>query len=382
MIDVVVKKCERYHKEEIKRCIEEIFQQQNFERTLASLSSILLKPNLLGPYSPARAVTTHPIFVSALIEILRDYSLEISLLDNPGGTAGYKRVVKETGMQDLTTRYGVKLLDPASAGVCTFTRSLGDIGDLEFIISKPFMESEAIINLPKLKTHTLTLFTGAVKNCYGVVPGLAKSNYHRIAPNPAKFAELIANIYDLVHDKIIFNLMDGIIGMEGEGPSSGDPKHFDVIIGSKDGVALDYAAARMIGFKPERIPTIVSAARITKVALSGVKVCGDVDAGYRIKNVNIRKSKFSHFVLKNFSYPFIGIFRKLFWSHPAFIPEKCTRCKICVRSCPAQALSLEKDDKIPQLDPQKCILCLCCVELCPENAAYMKKSFIGRFLIK
>jgi uncharacterized protein (DUF362 family)/Pyruvate/2-oxoacid:ferredoxin oxidoreductase delta subunit len=382
MIEVVAKKCKAYHKDEIKRCIAEIFQHQRFEKTLASLSSILLKPNLLGPYSPERAVTTHPVFLSALIEILRDYSIKISLLDNPGGTAGYKKVVKETGMRDITTGYGVELIDPAYVGVRRFTRPLANIGEVEYIISKPFVESEAIINLPKLKTHTLTLFTGAIKNCYGVVPGLAKSNYHRIAPNPANFAELIANIYNLVRDKIIFNLMDGIVGMDGEGPSSGDPKHFGIILGSKDAVALDYSAARMIGFKPEKIPTIVIAAKITKVALSEVRISGDVDKEYRIKNVNIRRSKISHFVLKNFSYPFIGIFRRLFWSHPAFMPEKCTRCQICVRSCPTQALSVEKNDTTPQLDPQKCILCLCCVELCPENAAYMKKSFIGRFLIK
>jgi uncharacterized protein (DUF362 family)/NAD-dependent dihydropyrimidine dehydrogenase PreA subunit len=382
MINVVVKKCSGYNKEEIKHCIAEIFRQEKLEKRLASLNSILLKPNLLGPYLPARAVTTHPVFISALIEILLDYSIKISLLDNPGGTAGYKKVVKETGMQDLTTRYGIKLLDPISAGVVTFTRNLAGTGDVEFILSKPFVESEAIINLPKLKTHTLTLFTGAIKNCYGAVPGLAKSNYHRIAPNPARFAELIANIYDLVHNKIIFNLMDGIIGMDGEGPSSGDPKHFDVILGSKDGAALDYVAARLIGFNPEKIPTIVFAASLTKVVLSEVKVCGDADTEYRIKDVNIRRSKFSHFVLKNFSYPFIGIFRRLFWSHPAFISEKCTGCKICIRSCPAQALSLEKNDEVPQLNPKKCILCLCCIELCPENAVYMKKSFIGRFLIK
>ncbi len=382
MIEVVARRCKNYNKEKIKQILYEIFSSQKFSNRLNNLDSVLLKPNLLGPYSPEKGITTHPEFISALIEILHDYNIKVSLLDSPGGTIRYKEVLQKCGILDLTQRYNFEILDPTNSGICKFSRNTDSLGKIEYIISKPFVECQAIINLPKLKTHTLTLFTGAIKNCYGVVPGLAKSNYHRIAPNPTEFAKIVVDIYKIVKDKIVFNLMDGIVGMDGDGPSSGDTKNFGVILGSYNAVALDFCASRMMGYNPKKIPTIKFAADQAQISFDDIKLIGDFSKNFILKNVSIRKSKITNLILGGLSTPFKSVFQKLFWAYPNYNPEKCTRCGICVKSCPTSALKISKESPIPQLSREKCILCLCCIEMCPENAAYLEKSFIAKYLIK
>jgi uncharacterized protein (DUF362 family)/Pyruvate/2-oxoacid:ferredoxin oxidoreductase delta subunit len=410
MLEVVARRCKSYDREKIKQILYEIFSSQKFLNRLNNLDSVLLKPNLLGPYSPEKGITTHPEFIAPIIEILKDYKIKISLMDNPGGTVSYKKVLHDTGMEDLSKKYDIEILNSAISGIRKFKKSTsvrqlpvrcpdnsrfnrggmegGADENIEYIISKPFVECEAIINLPKLKTHNLTLFTGAIKNCYGTVPGLAKSNYHRIAPNPTEFAKIIVDIYSIIKDKIVFNLMDGIVGMDGDGPSSGDTKNFGVILGSYDSVALDFCASRMMGYNPKKIPTIRFAAEKSRVSLQDIELKGDFDKNFKLENVNIRKSKITNLILDGFSKPLKGIFQKFFWSYPDFLPEKCTKCGNCVKFCPASALTISsgspdgKESPIPQLDRDKCILCLCCIEICPENAVYMRKSFLGKFLIK
>ncbi|MEA3475424.1 MAG: DUF362 domain-containing protein [Candidatus Cloacimonadota bacterium] len=396
MLEVAAKRCKNYNREKIKQIIYEIFSSQKFLNRLNNLDSALLKPNLLGPYSPEKGITTHPEFIAAVIEILKDYNIKISLLDNPGGTVKYEKVLHDTGMEDLSKKYDIEILYSAISGIRKFKKFTSEklIENIEYIVSKPFVECQAIINLPKLKTHTLTLFTGAIKNCYGVVPGLAKSSYHRIAPNPTKFAKIVVDIYKIVKDKIAFNLMDGIVGMDGDGPSSGDTKNFGVILGGTDAVALDFCASRMMGYNPKKIPTIKFAADQTQISLDDIRLIGDFSENFTLKNVNIKKSKITNLILRGLSTSFKNVFQKIFWAYPTFDPEKCTKCGICVKSCPTSALKISsvspissgspdgKDSTIPQLSREKCILCLCCIEMCPENAAYLEKSFIAKYLIK
>ena len=375
MIEVVAKKCQNYDMKKLKNHFSEIFYSTNFLNKLKSLNSVLLKPNLLGPYSPEKGVTTHPVFIAALVELLKDYNVEISLFDNPGGNLKYNEVLQKCGMSDLAKKYDIEILEPVNSGIYKFDK------EPEYIISKPFLDCQAIINLPKLKTHTLTLFTGAIKNFYGIVPGLAKSEYHRIAPNPTKFAKIVVDIYSIVKDKIIFNLMDGIIGMDGSGPSSGNSKNFGVILGSSDAIALDFCASKMMGYNPKKIPTIMFAAERYGISHQEIQLQGDFEETYKLENVNIRESKITNKIIRLFSSPFKGFIRKFFWAYPDFLPDKCYKCGNCVKSCPVSALKISEESFIPELNRDKCILCLCCIEICPENAVSLKKSLLGKILL-
>ena len=249
-------------------------------------------------------------------------------------------------------------------------------------MSKAFIDAEAIINLAKLKTHMYTLYTGAIKNFYGIIPGLAKSNLHRLAPNPKKFAEFVVDIYEIIQDKVAFNLIDGIIGMDGNGPSTGDVKKFNLVLGSKNAIALDYYASKFMGFEPEKIPITRITAEREGLDFNDFKLSGDFEENFVLPNCNIQASKRKNLLLNLLTVPLKGVIKRFFWIIPYFDPKKCIQCKACVKFCPGKALTLDANGLAPKLDTQKCILCMCCVEICPEHAVSLKKSFLGKMLIQ
>ncbi len=361
MKKVFAKKCFTYDKEKIKKLFNEIFLSDKFDEKLKSINSILLKPNLLGAFAAERAVTSHPIFIAALIEILQDYQISISLFDNPGGNAKFQDVIEKTGMKPLAEKYNITILQPGSE-----IQKFGS--DPEYIISKHFLDFQGFINLSKMKTHSYTLFTGAIKNTYGIVPGLAKANYHKLAPNPVNFSHFIVDIYDIIKDKILFNLMDGIYGMDGDGPSRGKAKNFGVILGGKNAIALDFCASRMMGYEASKIPIIKIAAQSSNLNLNDIKLEGNFDENYHLPDVNIKTSKRMNILLRTLSNPVKGLIHKFLWAIPEFDPEKCTKCGECVNFCPASALKITSDSPVPQLNSKKCLLCLCCLEICSQNA--------------
>jgi len=376
MYNVIAKKCQTYDIQTLKDKIAQIFSETGFDNKLSTISSILLKPNLLGAYQPDRAITTHPNIAAAVIEILKDHGIKIALMDNPGGTVTQKKVYQQTRMADLVKTYAIEIKYSLHDGIYHFNKKT------RYTINKSFIDSEAIINLCKMKTHMYTLFTGAIKNFYGVIPGLAKSNLHRLAPNPTKFAEFVVDIYELVKDRVVFNLMDCILGMDGDGPSAGEVKKFGLLIGGENAVAVDYFASRIMGFKPEKIPITRITAKRQGLNFSEFSLTGDIADSYLLENCNIQKSKRKNRILNMLSVPLKGVIMRFFWTIPYFNEEKCVRCNACVKFCPAKALTLEQNDATPQLDPQKCILCMCCIEICPEQAISLKKSFLGKMLIK
>jgi len=376
MYKVIAKKSSTYDITKLKKVIDSIFTETDFYPTLKSLSSVLLKPNLLGAYPPDRAITTHPNLVAAVIEILKDHKISISLMDNPGGTVSAMKAYQITGMENLAKLYGITLINPVKNGIYTYNKNA------KYTVNKAFIDAEAIINLAKLKTHMFTLFTGAIKNFYGTIPGLAKSNLHRLAPNPKKFAEFVVDIYEIIKDKVVFNLIDGIIGMDGDGPSTGDVKKFDIVLGSKNAIALDYFASKFMGYKPEKIPITRIAVEREGMDFNDFKLSGDFDENFVLPNCNIQAAERKNRILNLLSVPLKGFIKRFFWTIPYFEPKKCVQCKACVNFCPGKALTLEENDLAPKIDPQKCILCMCCIEICPVNAVSLKKSFLGKMLIQ
>ncbi|OPX25156.1 MAG: hypothetical protein B1H05_04185, partial [Candidatus Cloacimonas sp. 4484_140] len=214
------------------------------------------------------------------------------------------------------------------------------------------------------------------------IPGLAKSNLHRLAPNPKKFAEFVVDIYELIKDKVVFNLIDGIIGMDGDGPSTGDVKKFELVLGSKNAIALDYFSSKSMGYEPGKVPIIRIAAEREGLNFNDFQLSGDFAEDFVLPDCNIRASKRKNLLLNLLTVPLKGFVKRFFWTLPYFDPKKCVQCKACVKFCPGKALTLEENDLAPKLDTQKCILCMCCIEICPEHAVSLKKSFLGKILIK
>src|SRR5659263_650205 len=122
-----------------------------------------------------------------------------------------------------------------------------------FVVSKQVMDADVLISLPKLKTHGLTLFTGGVKNNFGCITGLNKAKMHLRAQDPETFSQMLVDLLGIVLPDL--TVMDAVVGMEGNGPSNGTPKPVNAILASKDPVALDAVACKMVGIDPFMVPS-------------------------------------------------------------------------------------------------------------------------------
>lgn len=223
---------------------------------------------------------------------------------------------------------------------------------------------DCIINIPKLKAHQLTRYSGAIKNIFGCIPGGLKPQCHALAPNPKEFAGLLADVYMFVKPKIILNVMDGIVGLEGNGPGpSGTIKRSDIIAVSKDALSLDIVCSSLIGARPKDIPML--------------KEC--IDRGMQKKRIETNeKVNISPYLLpKPFPIPssVYKYFAKFSYYKPTVDNEKCKRCGMCVNICPQKALTIK--DKLT-FDYSKCIYCYCCHENCPFCAIKLKDNIFLR----
>lgn len=372
---VSIEKVESYDLKKIEIIIERIFESLGFWQKISNLKTILIKPNLLGPFKPEKAVTTHPIVLEALIGLLKKREKEVWIGDSPGGSTSVQHVYNETGIAELAEKYEVKLVNFSEGGIVQ-----KQVGEIDFPIAKYFWQADAVINVAKLKTHSLMYYTGAVKNMYGVIPGLKKSDYHRLYPDHKDFTRVLTSLHSITYPKITLNILDGIWGMEGEGPSAGVLRKFALLAASNSAAALDYSVSAMLGFTKNQLTYIYNALEIEKLKTEDIEIEKKWQK-YRFGNVKIKKVS-ALIKLITYSPKFLkNIFKRLYIYHPAF-SEKCKRCMVCVNSCPVKALTLTKKDKVPQLDVKKCIKCMCCHELCPYSAVYIKKSFLAKILIR
>ncbi len=236
-------------------------------------------------------------------------------------------------------------------------------------IAKPVFDADVVINLPKLKTHSATIYTGAVKNVFGCIPGLRKAMYHKIAPDKEDFGEILTDIH--MATKFDLHIMDGIYSMQGDGPTAGTVYSANKILISKDPLALDTVAINMLGMTVEEIP-ILSAARkrnLGKYNLDEIIIEGDYNHIPQLKNYKLPKiyksgkSGNSKAVIKVIDF---------FKTKPVINKKKCRECNVCVESCPLMAI----DINTKKIDYDVCIECMCCHELCMHKAVDLKKDNI------
>jgi len=372
---VYIQRIDTYEIKEIKKFLIKTLDRIDFFSKIKNKQNILLKPNLLGAYDPEAAVTTHPNVIEALIQILKDHNKNISLGDSPGGSVFVGDVWEKTGIKKLCEKYDVKLLNFSEGGISEYN-SLNN----GFTLSDYFFESDAVINLPKYKTHSLMYYTGAVKNLYGLIPGLKKSDYHKHNPTINDFSQVIYELYSITGDKIVLNILDGIWGMEGEGPSAGIRRNFGIMMVSEKASALDYIASMMLGFKESQLKYIINALAIDNISKEKINI-DDKWRKFKFKNVKLKKINTFVKILSYSPKIFQNFFKKHFDYKPDF-NEKCILCRVCVKSCPVQAISISDGEIHPNIDYEKCIKCMCCHELCPHQAVFIKKSILAKFIIK
>ncbi|OGC84238.1 MAG: hypothetical protein A2W07_09385 [candidate division Zixibacteria bacterium RBG_16_43_9] len=371
---VSIERCQDYLLDNVRGAVKKSFDNLGgLHKFVKPGDKVLIKPNLLSAKDPSRAITTHPSVVQAVAEEVLALQAKPYIGDSPGGAdRGVKRVWDNTQMSLASQNSSVPLVSFEEKGVEQRKSQTGKT----YYIARPVLEADVIISLAKLKTHTLTLMTGAIKNMFGVIPGFRKGEYHKEAPKPAMFAEVIVDIYSVVKPRI--TLMDAVVGMEGDGPSSGDPKYLGFLLASEDAVASDAVASKILGFKAGEIDSTRVAAKrglgvddFSQIEVTGEKIESVKPASFKLPSNRLLK------LVPKFLVDLLG---PLVWVRPNIYDGTCTNCNICVINCPLKTISAGKQR--PTFDYSNCVNCMCCQELCPQKSIYLEKSWLAGKIAK
>jgi uncharacterized protein (DUF362 family) len=333
---------------------------------------VLLKPNLLSAKTPDAAVTTNPEVVRAVIEMVREAGAIPFVGDSPG-IGNLQRVAEKCGISRVLAETGTELVE--------FTESVQIAGPglfKRFELAKPYLEADRLINLPKLKTHGMMTMTCAVKNLFGAVVGAGKIAWHlRAGEDRDLFAQMLLEIYQLRMPDL--NIVDAISAMEGDGPSSGDPRHVGLLIAGANAVSVDVIAAEILGI-PKKYLYLERVAE--KLSVSGVERSSIQVSGCPIRDARIHDFKLPPISDVQFGLPrFLSRhIRHYFTAYPFPLPRKCKLCGICRDVCPPGAMEIR--DGSLKIEYPRCIRCFCCRELCPEDALGVKEGKLLRIIKK
>lgn len=368
--EVSIVKCNTYSFDElfskVKRAVDLLGGISNFVRPN---SRVLIKPNILMAKEPEFGITTNPEVLRSCIRLLKEINCSIVVGDSPSVFGKYINNVKEvyevTGIKDVCLQEHVELIEFNK-------RNMKQGIPLASILE----ECDFCINLPKFKTHTLTILSGAVKNLFGLVVGTYKTELHKKHFNVDDFSNMLLDIYLQVKPSL--TIIDGISCMEGDGPAtSGKLRRENLILAGSDCVALDSVLAHIMKVKLSDIPMLKHArARGIGIAdLGNIQIKGE-------QLQDIKNSPFlmprASFIRKKIPKSLAVLARKLIKYYPCVERDNCIACAACVKACPEKIISINK--KRVKFEYSKCIACFCCQEVCPNSAIKIKTSLFAKLL--
>ncbi len=350
----------------IKRAVEALPEA---ETLFSPGKTVLLKPNLLSANQPPeKAVNTHPQVIRGVSLFCKKKGCRVLIGDSCGSLSkgSTRKALEITGVLKIAEETGAEVVNFDTEPFKKVTIPNGKVLN-SINISRSVLNADVVITIPKLKTHGLTLFTGAIKNQFGAVPGIYKKKVHLAAPKPERLSEALVEIFSAARADMA--IMDAVTCMEGNGPAGGRPRNVGFILASADSVAMDAVAGKMIGYAPRQIMTTAFAAR------HGLGI-------NKIEDINICGTPINKAAVNHFSRPSAGL-RKCFWKiipsfltkniienigrkYPSVLQENCVLCRECVINCPANAMEI-KAGQI-KIKEERCISCYCCAEACPHKA--------------
>ncbi len=359
------------------RAYEQAYVEAAFDHLLASLGgmdqfvkpgeSVLIKPNLLATKARNKAVNTDPSVIGAIARRVLDAGGKPFIGDSPGvGTA--RKNADRCGIGAVADALGVPILEFSTSLSIGKTRQ----GGFPLELAEAARNADAIINVAKLKTHGQMLMTLGVKNMFGCVVGRRKVQWHlKAGVNRDAFASMLVQIYEALKPRL--TVLDGIIGMEGNGPGSGTPRPFGILGASSDAVALDTVIMSLMGLLPSRLPTqrAAEALGVGETSLERITILGEDPETVRISDLRIPESADLEWIIPDFV---LRPLKKSLTAYPEPEPTACNLCRVCVEACPEQVIQVAADRL--RIDTRRCIRCFCCQELCPQGAMKTRQGWL------
>ncbi len=374
-LQVSIVKCKTYQPDELAQKIGEALRLiGGVEKFIRPGSKVLVKPNLLMATTPDTGITTHPEFVRQVLRLLKNINCRIYLGDGPSVFGSQMenivKVYDQTGIRKMAEEEAVELV--------TFDKRYMEG---YFPLAQYVKDCDYILSLPKFKTHEYMILTGAVKNLFGLIPGTFKLECHKNFHQPERFAKMLLDVYTAV--KPALSIVDGITGIEGNGPAtSGTKRDIGLILAGSDPVALDTVLAGIMNARPENIYTIKEALNrnLPGASLNNIDILGEGLKSVVIRGFKLPATSLPRAILNNLPPFAANLLKKWLTFQPKIDTDICQLCNACVNNCPQKTMS-NKNGKII-IDYSQCISCFCCREVCPYAAIGIKKSFLARLLGK
>ena len=377
MNDVALKICRSYERKEVEFAVKSILDDLGgMDKFIKPGMKVAIKPNLVTKKKAETGATTHPEIVYAVSRLVKEAGAVPIIVESPGG------LFNESILRNL---YGFLEIDTAAkdAGAeLNFDTSSKKV-DIpegkelkEVYILRQIAEADAVINLSKLKTHGMMVFSGAVKNMFGAIGGLEKAEYHLRMSDYDRFANAIIDIY--LSAKVTLNIMDAITAMEGEGPTNGDARSLNTLIAAKNAFDLDLAASHIIGLEPTISPIMRNSIirGLSKNSIDDIKVSEDINK-FRVHDFNIPQAD-NVKTIRFFGGELGTRLMRSMKPKPKFEHDKCVGCGECAICCPAHIIKMV--DRRPKVDLRGCISCFCCQEMCPAKAVTINRTIITKLI--
>jgi uncharacterized protein (DUF362 family)/Pyruvate/2-oxoacid:ferredoxin oxidoreductase delta subunit len=378
MSNVALVKCETYDYQMVKNAVIKGFELLGgIDKLIKKDEKVLLKPNVLDPVLPEKGCTTHPSVFKAVAEVIKENNFIVSYGDSPGFAAP-ENACRKAGLEKVAEELGIPLADFKNGRDIIYEKGLQN---KQFFIANAVLENQCIISIPKLKTHGFQKYTGCIKNQFGCIPGLKKSEFHAKIQDYSNFAKMLLDLNSFVSPRLY--IMDAILSMEGNGPSGGNLRRTCMLLFSTDPIALDSTACRLINLDPALVPTIKLSKEfnIGTYEESKINILGENLADNIVYDFEVDRTPLKNFIENGFLKKIINSY---YVKKPSIIEENCIKCAKCVNICPLkpEALFFKKNNKkkSPVFNYNKCIRCYCCQEICPHGAIRLKTPLLRKII--
>ena len=380
--DAALAPCGSYDRQEVEEALRLILEKTGGLDFVRPGMRVAVKVNLVAGLKPERAATVHPELVCALTRLLKERGAEVVVGDSPGGlfTASFVGMVYDACGMRRAEEFGAVMNGD-------FTQETADYPEAVQARCFPFTaylkKADAVIDVCKLKSHGMMGMSCAVKNMFGAIPGTVKPEFHYKYPRAEDFADMLVDVYEYIKPRLC--ICDGVIAMEGNGPTQGTPRKTGVLLASADGHLLDRLCAELIALKPEDVPTLSAAARrgLLPEEPDRDRIFGD-PAKYAVPDFETAPAQ------STVGFHLLGagpagrladrVVTGILSPFPKLRSGECVGCGKCASICPAKAITMK--NKKPRIDRSVCIRCFCCQEFCPVGAMKIGRRAIVRLLGK
>jgi uncharacterized protein (DUF362 family) len=219
---------------------------------------VVLKPNFVE-FDPDGVINTHPAVVAAAIETFRRLDADVVVAEGPGHRRDNEYLLTATGIGDVLRDTGTPFVDLNNDAVRRVPVRSSYTGMKALYLPETVMSADLFVSLPKMKTHHWAGVTLSMKNLFGIVPG----SIYGWPKNLLHWAGIRESILDINAALPMrrFNIVDGIVGMEGNGPIQGEPVPSGVLVFGEDPVAVDATSARLMDIDPQKVSYLEEAGR-------------------------------------------------------------------------------------------------------------------------